>query len=252
VTDFLRAFVLGWVLAACSLGCDERRRVPASDEAVAALAKSPQPAGIAQRVAYRRFEVTERLAAELPRPEHFHERACPDAALDAGAATVVLASEDVRYEPKHLLPLDMLEQLLGADRRFAAHARRFGDTTPASLSDEEAESELAELEQMAKRRYKAIYYITDYASPKLIRKKNRVRSEWLPGVVASWLVVHDLKDGRALCQAQLIVRNDVTDEPISRRMKATVRQRLIAELAGALRSEGQLALGRISKTLKFP
>lgn len=251
MTDFLRPLVLGLALAACSQGGSERRRAPAPEQAVA-QARSPQPAGLAQRVAWRRFEVTERLAAELPRPEHFRERTCPDATLDAGASTLVLASEDVRYEPKHLLPLDMLELLLGADRRFAAHARRFADTTPASLSAEEGASELAELEQLAKRRYKAIYYITDYASPKLIRRKNRVRSEWLPGVIASWLVVHDLEDGKALCQAQLIVRNDVTDEPISRRMKATVRQRLIAELASALRSEGKLALGRISKTLKFP
>lgn len=217
-----------------------------------ALAHSSQSASLAQRVAYRRFEVTERLAAELPRPEHFREQACPDATLDAAASTLVLATEDVRYEPKHLLPLDMLEQLLGGDRRFAAHARRFGDTTPASLDEEEAASALAELDQLAKRRYKAIYYITDYASPKLVRRKNRVRSEWLPGVVASWLVVHDLKSGGALCQAQVIVRNDVKDEPISRRMKATVKQRLLGELASALRSEGKLALGRISKTLKFP
>ena len=245
-----RLTVLAFLLA-CS-GCNEQRRAPAAQAAVPALASSPQATALAQRVAYRRFEVTERLAGELPRPERFREQACPDSALDASASTLLLATEDVRYEAKHLLPLDMLERLLGADRRFAAHARRFSDATPASLSDEEAESALAELDQLAKRRYKAVYYITDYASPKLVRRKNRVRSEWLPGVVASWLVVHDLRNGRALCQTQVIVRNDVTDEPISRRMKATVKQRLVTELATALRSDGQMALARISKTLRFP
>jgi hypothetical protein len=250
VKALARLSVLAFFLA-CS-GCDERRREPAAQAAPPALARSPQAKALAQRVAYRRFEVTERLAGELPRPERFRERACPDAMLDRSASTLLLATEDARYEPKHLLPLDMLEQLLGADRRFAAHARRFGDTAPASLGDDEAERELAELDQLAKRRYKAIYYITDYASPKLVRRKNRVRSEWLPGVVASWLVVHDLRSGEALCQTQVIVRNDVTDEPISRRMKATVKQRLVKELATALRSEGQVALARISKTLRFP
>ena len=250
MTALARLTVLACVLAAC--GCNERRRAPASEAALPALAHSAPSSSLAQRVAYRRFEVTERLAAELPRPERFREQACPDATLDGAAPELMLATEDVRYEPKHLLPLDMLEQLLGGDRRFAAHARRFGDTTPAALGDEEAQSALAELDELAKRRYKAVYYITDYASPKLVRRKNRVRSEWLPGVVASWLVVHDLKSGSALCQAQVIVRNDVTDEPISRRMKATVKQRLVAELASALRSEGKAALGRISKTLRFP
>lgn len=247
-----RLIGLALVLAAFGAGCNERRRAAASEQPVAALAQRPEPATLAQRVAYRRFEVTERLAAELPRPERFREQPCPDASLDRAASTVVLATEDARYEPKHLLPLDMLEPLLGEDRRFAAHARRFGETTPASLSDEEAEGALAELDQLAKRRYKAVYYITDYGSPKLVRRKNKLRSEWIPGVVASWLVVHDLNDGKALCQAQVIVRNDVTDEPISRRMKAAVRQRLIGELASALRSEGKLALGRVSKTLQFP
>ena len=68
---FLWPLVLGLVLAACSLGGSERRRAPASEQSVAALAQSPQPAGIAKRVAYRRFEVTERLAAELPLPNTF-------------------------------------------------------------------------------------------------------------------------------------------------------------------------------------
>jgi hypothetical protein len=244
--------VLAALLAAFSTCCSDARKNKRSKDPAAALAASSEPAALAQRVAYRRFQVTERLTAELPRPERFREQPCPDPSLDRRAPTLVLATDDVRYEPKHLLPLDLLEQLLGPDRRFAPHALKFGETAPAALSVEEAESALSELEALAERRYKAVYYVTDYASPKLIRKKNRVRSEWLPGVVASWLVVHDLKSGRALCQTQVIARNDVTDEPISRKMKASVRQRLIIELAGTLRSEGKLALARISSTLKFP
>ena len=68
----------------------------------------------------------------------------------------MLASEDVRYEQKHLLPLDMLEQLLGADRRLQP-TRDVSETPRRVAGDEEAERELAELEQMAKRRYKATY-----------------------------------------------------------------------------------------------
>ncbi|HMJ12452.1 MAG TPA: hypothetical protein VK524_13600 [Polyangiaceae bacterium] len=252
VTPFARLAVLAALLAAFSTCCNEVRKNRRSKDPAVAVAASAQPAALAQRVAYRRFQVTERLGAELPRPERFHEQPCPDSSLDARAPSLVLASQDVRYEPKHLLPLDLLEELLGPDRRFAAHALRFGETATSALSEEEATSALGELDVLAQRRYKAVYYVTDYASPKLVRKQNRVRSEWLPGVIATWLVVHDLKDGRALCQAQVIVRNDVTGEPITRKMKASVRQRLIVELASALRSDGKLALARISGTLKFP
>jgi hypothetical protein len=250
VTDFARLAVLGSMLAACALGCNERRALPSQKPAPAVAANAQ--AELAERVAYRRFEVTERLASEPARPEKFREQPCPDAELDATAPALVLATADVRYEPKHLLPLDLLERLLGDDRRFGAHALRFGDTTRAALSDEQAEDELAELNELAKRRYKGVYYVTDYASPKLVRRKNRTRSEWLPGVIASWFVVHDLRGGKALCQTQVIVRNDVTDEPISRKMKSSVRQRLIGELASALHTQGKLALARMSKTLKFP
>jgi hypothetical protein len=157
----------------------------------------------------------------------------------------------VRFEPKHLLPLDLLEQLLGPDRRFSRLVTRFAEP-PAPQSDEEAERTLQELEVLLKYRYKALFYITGYSSPKLVRKKGKLRSEWLPGVIASWLVVHDLKDGAVLCQTQVIVRNDVRDEPATRRMKAVVRERLLRELAQTLRADGAAALGRISSVLTFP
>jgi hypothetical protein len=114
------------------------------------------------------------------------------------------------------------------------------------------ERALAELEALSKRRYKAVYYITDYGSPRLIRRKNRPRSEWVPGVLAAWLVVHDVENGEALCQAQIIARNDVTDEPIRQRLRSQVRERLLRELGNEVRARSAVALGRISSTLKLP
>jgi hypothetical protein len=200
---------------------------------------------LARRLSYRRFEVTERLSRELARPDRFGERRCTIRDLDASSRTVVLGTEDARYEPKHLLPLDLLEQILGADFRFSGLASRFSPDPPAPTSKEEAARALAELEVLSKRRYKAVYYITDYGAPRLIRRKDRARSEWVPGVLAAWLVVHDLDEKIPLCQSRIIARNDIQDEPISRKLKHQVQKRLIRELGQALRSQTISALARL-------
>jgi hypothetical protein len=251
----LRCFALliacvGLCAAACRTRNADLERAALASQAVA-VEQNQGGKSLAQELAYRRFQVTRKLASELTRPPRFRTEPCPDARIES-SRKLLLGSEDARIQPKQLLPLDLLEHVLGRNLQYAPRVARFSSLPPPPNSEAEAKRLSLEVEELSRRRYKAVHYITDYGSPRLIHRPNKARPEWVPGVLATWLVVHDLDADTALCQTQIIVRNDVKDEPIRRKLKSEVRERLIRELGIALRDETPRALARITQKLALP
>jgi hypothetical protein len=86
----------------------------------------------------------------------------------------------------------------------------------------------------------------------LIHKLGKMRAEWVPGCLVVWLAIEDLDTSDVVCQTRIIVRNDVTDEPVFRRTKSEVKERLISELGKTLRGDSARALEKISRVLRVP
>ena len=108
------------------------------------------------------------------------------------------------------------------------------------------------IDAASKRRFRGVYHIVEYAPPALIHKLGKMRAEWVPGCLVAWLAIEDLESSAVVCQTRVLVRNDVTDEPVFRRTKSEVKQRLIAELAQGLRGESARALAKISSVFRLP
>ena len=210
------------------------------------------------RVAFQRHALEQRIRAhpELePRPR---EKRCPDSRLrqlelDEARATLVLTSQDARIDTRYLLPLSLLTRLTQDARLQRQEPRPFPDSIAAlPASSAAARRKLDEIELLMQRRFGGVYFVTGYVSPKRIRKPNRLRSEWVPGSLLAWFVVHDLETGEILCQTRLGVRSEVSDAPTSIRLKSDVRERLIRELGEELRAESSRALSRMTSVLRVP
>ena len=239
------------------LGCDAlERQQPATPSLAAAVTRNlagDELVAIQRRVAFERTELRARLARSLARPPRRAQTRCPDdelsrLGLDAPKKKLVLGVEDARVEQKHLLPLDILEQLVSPELGRLERSP-FGDSAELPQSPSAARAELERLAQLERRRFRGIFQIVDYAKPKRIRRVDRVRPEWLPGRVVAWLVVYDADEGRPLCQTQLVARNDVAEAPLSKRLESAVRDRLVRELGAQLRAATPAALSGISREL---
>jgi hypothetical protein len=240
-------------LMACENQDDRRSRPPsASIKAPVALA------AVSQNIAFRRHAMARRLQADPVLPKRYREQACPDdrlrqLALEPAAHTLVLRTYDARVGAKHLLPLDLLRRLeTGEMRKIDGGFNQPPELGGKIASDAAARQVLGALDEARQRRFRGVYHIVEYAPPALIRRVGRMRSEWVPGWLVAWLAIEDLDRQELLCQTRVLVRSDVRDEPVTRRTKSEVKQRLIGELAGSLRSDSQPALQRISSILRLP
>jgi hypothetical protein len=208
-------------------------------------------------VAFRRHQIAQRLRAEPAAPGK-RELKCPDDRLkglasDASTQVLMLAAHDARIGAKHLLPLDLMRQietgeLSDIDRLFDQPPELGGQIRSEPL----AQQALGALSAVSKRRFRGVYHIVEYAPPALIHKLGKMRAEWVPGCLVAWLAIEDLDRSEVVCQTRIIVRNDVKDEPVFRRTKSEVKERLIAELGQGLRGESVSALEKISSVLRLP
>ena len=248
------------ILAAFTLtlmACEETIDRPSKQSALpAAPAIDLQAASNA--VAFRRHEIARRLDAEPAAPAKLRELECPDdrlkqLGLDASARVLVLKTHDARIGAKNLLPLDLLRlletgELDKIDRLFDQPPELGGKIRSQPL----AEQAFGAIDAASKRRFRGVYHIVEYAPPALIHKLGKMRAEWVPGCLVAWLTIEDLERADVVCQTRIIVRNDVTDEPVYRRTKSEVKERLIAELGRSLRGESARALEKISSILRLP
>lgn len=229
-----------------------RRQLPAISEPPATLAAT------SNTVAFKRHEIARRLHADPLDPARRREEPCPDQrlaslGLDPASRTLVLRAHDARIGAKHLLPLDLVQrletgELTKIDRLFDQPPELGGKIR----SEVAARQALGAIELASKRRFRGVYHIVEYAPPALIHKVGKLRSEWVPGVLLAWLAIEEMDSGSLICQTRVLVRNDVIDEPIFRRTKSEVKERLVAELARALRAESVRALAKISNQLRLP
>ncbi len=245
--------VFAFALGACERTIDRPRRqsAPPAEQPIALAATS-------NKVAFRRQEIARRLRADPLLPERRREQPCPDQrlqslGLDKAARTLVLRAHDARIGAKHLLPLDLTQQLESGeltriDRLFDQPPELGGKIRSELL----ARAALDAIDLASKRRFRGVYHIVEYAPPALIHKLGKMRSEWVPGVLLAWLAIEELDTETLICQTRILVRNDVTDEPIFRRTKSEVKERLINELGRSVRSESARALAKISSQLRLP
>jgi hypothetical protein len=251
----------GWLplIAACSLpaaACKETIDPPRK--------QSAQPAALAidlrdatNTALFRRHEIARRLRADPVRPGK-GERECPDdrlkrLAVDPSDTVLMLTTHDARIGAKHLLPLNLVRQI---ETREIDRIDRLFDQPPELggkiRSETLARQALGAIDGVSRRRFRGVYHIVEYAPPALIHKLGKMRAEWVPGVLLAWLSIEDLNSSEVVCQTRILVRNDVTGEPVFRRSKSEVKERLIAELGQSLRGESVRALGKISSVLRLP
>lgn len=252
--------------ALAGAGCDE---LPSASPNALGLAKTasaePDPLVYRSRaLSFRIRSALMRLNEPMPAVTRFGKQACPDPeialrATGAAARQLVLTTQDSRYEAHSLLPLRLTRELQ-TDPEGRLHEffepdgqQPFSSTLDKLLKSPEhgqaAEQTLSDLEQQA---YKGVFHITQYKKPHLIRKKGKRRREWTRGLLRAWLVVYDIDSSEALCQVEIITFSDVSDEPLSIRLRAETQQRLVRELGQQLRSEAALALASVSHTLTLP
>lgn len=252
-------WTLGLTAALAASGCDLLEGSEATEPpALAKQAPSNELAELGRRVAFGRYQLQQRLLSPLKPPSELVETKCPDDTIARATPTraarlLLLDSQDDRAVAKDLLPVTLTEWLTTGDVQRLD--RRFGSVgeprrlLPTVQAGREALDELAALEA---RRYKGVYHVILYVEPRLQRRKWPKKPRWLPGWVLAWFAVHDLETGRALCQVELSVKNDVSDASTSRRMRSTVEKRFVSELGERLRRESKTALARISDVLVLP
>ena len=238
--------------AACEENTDQSRKQSSPPTAAAIDLREAS-----NTVAFRRHEMARRLHAE-PSPPGTRERPCPDdrlkaLGLDTSLMVLMLTTHDARIGAKHLLPLDLVRQI---ETRELDQIDRLFDQPPELggklRSEPLAQQALGAIDAVSKRRFRGVYHITEYAPPALIHKLGKMRAEWVPGCLVAWLAIEDLDRSEVVCQARVLARNDVTGEPVFRRTKSEVKQRLIAELGHDLREESVRALGKISSVFRLP
>jgi hypothetical protein len=193
------------------------------------------------------------MPAEGPLPVR-----CPDAdiALSArseDARTLVLDSRDVRDRPKDLLPISLLRRLTADERLESLLEAGQAPSRIASALDEAAHgAELARVRKLSEREYKATFYVTHYAPPRLVYKLERNRREWIAPRILARLVIHGLDEGSPLCGVELDVTVETTTAPTQRATKEQTELRLLRELADALRGAAVRELAKQTAVLLMP
>jgi hypothetical protein len=223
----------------CKFGPTRTERWSARRDAIpAASASAMRDDAALVRVAALR----ERLDAELPLPGESVGRRCPDEVMPhARGATIPLRPRDVRVDRRQLLPLHLIQSFTSES---VGRARAAIDAEGASVPPDALDG----------LRYLAEFQIAVFGSPKLFRRKDAPRSEWAPGVLTGDLVVYDAVEKRALCRARVSVRVSGDGEPIRKRLRDVVRDRMMNELERRTRTELERALGDLTRsfTLEAP
>jgi hypothetical protein len=234
----LREASFAVAIAAVLFGCGEPASRAVAEHDDVRLTRAEPVRDLARRVAFRRHEVQSRWSRAFPLPERTGRRTCPPLAKpDTMLLTLV---RDSRIEPRHLLPLRLTERLASSELAMLA-----ADTA----GSKNHEDTLRHFDQLSARRFVGVFHIVDYAAPQRIRRIDRPKPEWIAGVLVAAFTVYDLDRHDPQCHVQLVVRNDVKDVPLSRRLQARVRERLIDELADLLHSEAERAIGGITREL---
>jgi len=254
--------LLGLLLAILTLACEGPGQAPGATER-GAQPGDRKPSESVQRgiaLAHRFRQVRGRLAEPMPRPEKFEEKRCDGAriqqrASNAEARVLTLSFEDERYGARSLMPLSMTRWLR------SAHEQRIGELlAPPGRPDvpvfefrtrDDASKMETLLSVLDQRSFKGVFFVIQYKKPHLVRKKGKLRREWLPGLLQAWFTVFDIDDSEALCSTRLFVVSDVQDEPVWLRTKATVQDKLVNELGKAMLAEAERALPSLSSELSI-
>jgi hypothetical protein len=193
------------------------------------------------------FLVRSRFGTEPPLPGDAPRTRCTDEALDRAETRLPLRLRDVRADRRQILPLRLR---LALTTESAARATRLVDPNQAleapGSASAQAREEREQVERLAKLHYVSELQIDTYRAPKLFRRKDAPRSEWSPAMLSGKLVVYELSGFRALCQAPISVLVSGDGEPIRRRLRDTVREKLTTELERRVREELERALAGIS------
>jgi hypothetical protein len=233
----LALFGTAILLGACSRASPEA----APSDAPAVRPERTLAAAVAQRAAFRRHELASRWARSFAVPHGLERRACPSEVLQAPASKrVVVLARDARVEPRDLLPLRLTERLASPELAVLQ-----ADVSASEPTDRV----LSKLDELSLRRFAGVFHVLDYQAPRRIRRIDRPRPEWVAGILVAQFAVYDLDRHEPLCQAHIVVRNDVRDAPLSRRLEAQVRERLTRALADELKQEARRALGDLGAGL---
>ena len=251
------------MLVLAAEGCDQSPHHAQPAEPAAESAAEDALVYTSRQLSLRAGAALARLQEPMPPLTRFKVESCPDQVLLADSPnlperTLTLAVHDARYQAESLLPLAVTDPL---QTRDDARLLGFYEPSQAELANpferllkseadaKAAEQEVARLEQ---RQYKGVFHITLFKKPHLIRKKNKRRREWTRGVLRAWLAIYAIDTSKLLCQVEVISITDVGDAPITIRLRADTKQRLVRELTEELREKSQQALGSISKVLVLP
>jgi len=229
---------------ACA-GCQFSREPPPLASARAAETALDRAPGRAEKPHDEAlFLVRSRFGAEPPLPTSTGRTRCADEALARDATRLPLRLRDVRADRRQILPLRLS---LALTTESAARATRLSDPNQAfELSAGPLSPTREEVERLSKLRYLSELQIDTYRAPKLFRRKDAPRSEWAPGVLSGNLVVYELERFGVLCQTKISVIVSGEGEPIRRRLRDTVRERMTNTLERDVRRELERALAGIS------
>ncbi|HLV22191.1 MAG TPA: hypothetical protein VKZ49_14960 [Polyangiaceae bacterium] len=221
-----------------------RERTAERDPGHAAAVESTRLRGVQRRLA-------DRFTRPLPRPVERELGACPKLALtDPAARELVLTVDDARVEAKTLLPLALTRRLTTAQWERVRTEDEWGnDASPlAALDPARARAELDRLERL---RYRAVFFVTGFVHPRVIRRIDRPKPQWVAGQLVGKLVLFDMDGSRPLCDTLVSVQNDVSAAPISRRLRAQTRDALVDDLADRFRRAAPAAVARLAPELQL-
>lgn len=226
-----------WLPLVCSFGCDAPTPLPAQ-----------LPAPPSEKPAIDRKALAAKLEPWLVRkddaPKHFGERRCPDDVI-ARPSELVLRVKDARYEKKLLLPLLATRHLTWPDASALEQVvvREQGELAPGVVP---------EIETLSAARHVGVFHVIQFSPPRRIFRPNKIKPEWVPGIVTAWFAVHDAKGGAPLCSTHMLVKNDVSQAPLMLKLRAETADALTESLGRELRSRAPAALDRMSKLLTMP
>lgn len=160
-------------------------------------------------------------------------------------STLVIRVEDHRYEKKILLPLRITRHLTWPD---AAALEDSLIREHRSLP----ESVVSEVETLAAAEHVGVFHVIQYSPPNRIFRMGHMKPEWVAGILTAWFGVHDAKTGALQCSTHMIVRNDVSEAPLSRKLKAETTEALTESLGRELRTRAPEALKRMTNVLGMP
>lgn len=242
-------------ICALALGACRERQPPTANPS------PPLGADETARVRQKLEHVKARIEQELSPPSGREPQRCPDElglSRTRRVETLILRTRDRRAEMKTPLPLDFLATLSSDDfaditTHLTGGAEALWNPDVAKPhTPEDASLVLAALDALRERRYLAELRIEGFVEPKPFRSKGSGRSAWEPGFVAGRLVVYDLTERRALCQAPLSVRGDMNDLALRKGRRESTRTKLQQALSERVYASLETALASITTRLVLP